>query len=329
MKNAAVTLTQCIDSCLQQTHQDFKLLIIDDHSTDSSLSLAKTLTENLSPERIQIVTNTGSGLVDALNMGLSLTDSPWIARMDADDIMDSDRLSMQHAFLTQHPVIDVVGTQVASFPTELLQQGFNHFIQWQNSLINTEDLHHAIFIETPLTHPSVMFKRDAVITAGGYLSGDFPEDYELWLRLNAQGLRFAKIERVLLHWRESTNRLSRTAHNCRREAFDVLRARYLAKYLKTLEARPLYVWGAGRATRKRAALLMNHGIKIERWVDIDPKKIGNNIRGVPVISPHALSDAQIKPFILVYVNNRGAREEINAALDCLDFRSGKDRLCVG
>ena len=73
------------------------------------------------------------------------------------------------------------------------------------------------------------YRRAAVVRAGGCRQGDFPEDYDLWLRLHQSGHRMAKLPVVLLDWRDSPARLSRTDPRCSREAFDRLRARYLAR----------------------------------------------------------------------------------------------------
>jgi FlaA1/EpsC-like NDP-sugar epimerase len=88
------------------------------------------------------------------------------------------------------------------------------------------------------------------------------------------------------------------------------------------------IWGAGRRTRQRCALLLRQGFRPLAFVDIDPRKIGNRIDGVPVHSPAALADGP-RPFVLVYVTNHGAREAIATDLQAMGYRRGRDWLAVG
>jgi len=132
---------------------------------------------------------------------------------------------------------------------------------------------------------------------------------------------------VLLDWRESEGRLSRTDPRCSRQAFDRLRAAYLARDPR-LRNRPLAFWGAGRKTRRRCNLLIERGFTPIAWVDIDPRKIGNRLRGVPVVPPEWLAHDE-QPFVLSYVANHGAREDITLRLEGMGYRRGVDYLMVG
>jgi hypothetical protein len=173
-----------------------------------------------------------------------------------------------------------------------------------------------------------MMRRDRIADAGGYRDGAFPEDYDLWLRLVHGGQRLAKLPQVLLHWRDRPGRLSRTDPRYSRDAFDRLRAEYLARDARLQSKRRLVIWGAGRRTRRRAGLLLAQGHRPRAWIDIDPRKIGNRIGGVPVLSPRAL-DVADRPFVLGYVACHGAREQIGNALGAMGYERGRDYLMVG
>ena len=139
-----------------------------------------------------------------------------------------------------------------------------------------------------------------------------------------------KIPRILVAWRDHGARLTRTDARYSRRAFDALRALYLAGDRRVLQdGRPLWIWGAGRRTRRRADHLLDYGIRPSAWIDIDPRKIGNRIDGVPVQPPDALVQATPRPFVLVYVANHGARDLIRADLSSRGFRPGEDYLMVG
>ncbi|MCK5639446.1 MAG: glycosyl transferase, partial [Gammaproteobacteria bacterium] len=138
----------------------------------------------------------------------------------------------------------------------------------------------------------------------------------------------AKLEQVLLEWRDSESRLTRTHVNCTRDAFDQVRARYLSQDPRISSGRPLAFWGAGRKTRKRVSLLLDKGYQPCTWIDIDPRKIGNRINGIPVVAPEWLKREE-RPFVLSYVSNHGARELIAAELEILGYQRGMDYLMVG
>ncbi len=137
-----------------------------------------------------------------------------------------------------------------------------------------------------------------------------------------------KLQDVLLHWRESEGRLTRTDPRYSREAFDRLRADALLQDPRVTGERPVVVWGAGRKSRRRATLLLERGISIQAWIDIDPRKIGNRVQGIPVVEPEWLQRDN-PPFVLGYVTNHGAREQIAEQLVQYGYQRGCDYLMVG
>ncbi|HHH48536.1 MAG TPA: glycosyltransferase [Gammaproteobacteria bacterium] len=324
-RDAHETLAECLDSIAVQTLADYELLAIDDGSRDASATLVAQRAER--DTRIRLIRQPPLGLVAALNRGLREARAPLIARMDADDRMHPERLAAQHAGLSAEPGLGLLATRVRPFPDARLQDGLREYIRWQNACCDPATIADEIYVESPFAHPSVMFRRRVVQAAGGYRAGDFPEDYDLWLRLARRGVRMAKLPRVLLDWRDSAGRLSRTDPRCSRQAFDRLRASYLARDPR-LRGRPLAFWGAGRKTRRRCKLLIERGFTPIAWVDIDPRKIGNRLRGVPVVAPEWLA-RDARPFVLSYVANHGAREDIASRLEAMGYERGVDYLMVG
>lgn len=326
-RNAADTITETLDSIQRQTFGEYELIAVDDGSGDGSAQIVARYAA--ADPHICLHSNPGQGLVPALNHGLRLARSELIARMDADDLMHPERLALQYDYLRRHPEIGVVSCQARAFPEGLVQQGYREYIRWQNLCLSPEQIAANLFVESPLPHPSVMFRRELVLHLGGYRQGPFPEDYDLWLRLHQQGARMAKLPRVLLDWRESPQRTSRQDPRYAREAFDRLRAEYLARSpLLRERRRELVIWGAGRKTRRRCAHLLTRGYEVQAWVDIDPKKIGNRLRGVPVVAPDWLR-RRPRPLVLCYVSNHGARELIARDLHAMGYRRSRDYLMVG
>jgi len=300
---------------------------VDDHSVDASPTLVRAMARE--DPRVRLVHNPGHGLVAALNHGLRTCRCELVARMDADDLMHPERLAAHLDHFARDPGLVLSATRAELFSREEIQAGFREYMRWQNACLTHEQIARDLYIESPFAHPSVAFRRRAVLDAGGYREGPFPEDYDLWLRLFHAGHRMEKIPRALLRWRDHPRRLSRTDPRCSREAFDRLRANYLARDPRFLAHRENFViWGAGRKTRRRADHLLEQGFRPRAWIDIDPRKIGNRVEEIPVVDSRWLEENG-RPFVLVYVTNHGAREEILEELEGMGYRPGEACLAVG
>ena len=325
-RNAEATLPECLGSVRQQTLNDLEVLLVDDGSEDGSAGLVRRY--SLVDRRLRLISPGRIGIVAALNLGIAGSRASLIARMDADDIMHPDRLRQQAEFLHVHPDIALVACQVELFPDDAVQDGYRQYIKWQNGCLTPDEIAANMYVESTLAHPSITIRRSVLEAVGGYREGPFPEDYDLWLRLHEAGRRMAKLPKVLLSWREREDRTSRVDDRCSTEAFDRLRAEYLARDVRLSSGREIVVWGGGRTTRTRVKCLLNRGVRIDAWVDVDPGRIGNIIWGLPV-HPHEWLNRDPKPFVLVYVNNHGARDEIAGVLKQWGYTIGEDYIAVG
>lgn len=331
--NAAATLPRAIDSIRLQSSADWELLVIDDGSTDDTPRILREFAP--AEPRLRVLTQPHRGVVAALNAGMANARGGFIARMDADDEAHPERLAAQAEWLSTQPAIGLASCLVAFGGDPVANAGYALHVDWINSLITADQIALNRFIESPLAHPSVMFRRELVSVHGGYADGDFPEDYELWLRWLDAGIRMAKVPRVLLRWNDPPGRLSRHDPRYAPEAFARVKARWIAREIGRMESRrsrgagprPVWIWGAGRPTRKRAASLAEHGVRIAGYIDVDPKKatcaLGGT--GVPVIVPERLPQPD-EVLVLGYVSNRGAREHIRAELNGRGFVEGRDFL---
>ena len=321
--NAAETLRECIDSILAQSLQAFEIIAVDDFSTDDSV----VILDSYDDPRIRVIENTEKGIVPALNKGLSHSRCEYVARMDADDVMYPQRLEKQLDAMIADPAITLCATQARKFPEDIIKSGYVEYMRWQNACLSMQDIANQIYIESPFVHPSVMFRKSRIEALGGYINGEFPEDYELWLRLFHAGEPMMKLDEVLIDWRESEGRLSRNSSRYAEAAFEQLRAEYLARD-KRLHQRPVVFWGAGRKTRQRAAYLIEGGIRPSAWIDIDPNKIGNSYHDARTYEPDWLVKQEQKPFVLNYVRNHGARDYCRAFLEDAGYVMGEDYLDV-
>jgi hypothetical protein len=234
-------------------------------------------------------------------------------------------LREQLALLEQHSGLGLVGSLVAFGGDRARAAGYALHVDWMNSVVTPQEIALNRFVESPFAHPSVMFRRELVERYGGYRQGDFPEDYELWLRWLDAGVVMAKAPRVLLTWHDAASRLSRTDARYETEAFYRCKADFLSRWLRGhgVLSRRLLVWGAGRPTRRRAEHLATHGVAIDGYIDIDPRKKGRRLAGRSVIGPEDLPPPD-DVFVLGYVAKRGARELARADLQARGFVEGRD-----
>jgi glycosyltransferase involved in cell wall biosynthesis len=313
VRNAAASLGAALQSIQQQTLADWELNLIDDGSADESASIASAAAKRDS--RIRLLRQPPRGVAEALQAGCCHARGELIARMDADDWMAPERLEKQARFLQNRPETALVSCRVAYGGDAQLAAGYAEHVAWINSLATPELISLRRFVESPVAHPSVMFRREMLERLGGYRSGDFPEDYELWLRWLDAGAQFARLPDELLVWNDSPTRLSRTDPRYRADAFYRVKCDYLARWLKrTLPPhRSVWLWGAGRITRLRFRALELHGVPLAGFIDIDPTKAGRLWDGRPVVLPHDLPPRE-ESFILAGVGSRGARELIAAQL---------------
>ncbi len=325
-RDAAMTIGECLESVRLQTLESFEVVAIDDGSLDESANIVRAVAA--ADARFRLLEPGRIGLVAALNLGLGAARAPLVARMDADDVMHVDRLRLQRDALASDPSLALVACQVELFPEEHVRAGFREYVRWQNECLTPAQIADDIYVEAPFAHPSVMYRRDVVVALGGYAEGDFPEDYELWLRMAHEGCAMTKIPRVLLRWREGEARATRRDGRYLREVFDRLRADYLSRDARIAPGREIVFWGAGRRTRQRARALVERGLRPSAYVDIDPDKIGRAVEGVPVCPPESLA-REPRPFVLVLVTVHGARDLIAARLDAASYSRGRDYLRVG
>lgn len=318
VRDARETIEAAIASVQAQTIADWELVIIDDGSRDGTSELLRQIAA--SEPRIVLIEQKPKGIAQALNHGLASCRGEFVARMDADDVMSERRLELQSAFLISNRDSGLVSCRVRFGGSEA---GYAVHVDWINSLTSPDEMSLRRFVEAPVAHPSVMFRRELIKKHGGYRDGAFPEDYELWLRWMEAGVRFGKVDAELLTWNDPPQRLSRTDSRYSVEAFYAMKCLYLKTWLQKHAAdRELWLWGAGRITRRRFDVLPVIG-----FIDVDEAKRGQHRDGRIVRLADDLPERE-KSFILAGVGARGAREAIHAHLVQRGWVEGLDFLLV-
>ncbi|WP_243367474.1 glycosyltransferase family 2 protein [Fundidesulfovibrio soli] len=330
VRDAAAHLPACLDSLLAQTLADFEIVAVDDGSTDQGRTLALLQAYAARDARVRVQAAEHQGIASALNLAASQARGRYLARMDGDDVCHPERFALQAAALDASPELDAVGCLVRYGGDPQACGGYARHVDWLNTLRNHGQMRLGVFRDAPLAHPSAMFRTSSFHRLGGYRQGPFPEDYELWLRWLEAGARLGKVAETLLTWNDPPLRLSRTDPRYGQDSFHRLKAEYLARWLARHNQHHPVVWvvGAGRVTRRRVEHLQAHGIRVQAYLDIDPRKIGNHVGGIPVMHHRDLPPAG-EAFVLSYVSNPGAPELIADFLNSRGYRQGLDYLQAG
>lgn len=206
-------LTMCFDSIFRQTVQPTEIILVEDGPLSRSLdeAIAKEKTRFPQIKCVQLPTNQGLG--NALNKGLEACSCDIVARMDTDDICMPERFETQIRFLSEHPDIDVLGAWISEFDNSTA-----NIVAVRNLPEKHENIFQFGKKRNPINHPVVMFRKQAVIDAGGYQPFPLFEDYYLWARMLNQGYRFHNLQQSLLLFRRSPEMVRRRggltyAHN--------------------------------------------------------------------------------------------------------------------
>ena len=190
VRNEARHLPAALKSIFRQTMTSWELVVVDDFSTDETPSILAEAARR--DHRVRFIPSPGRGIVKALNFGLGECRAPLVARMDGDDISHPRRLELQAAALDSDPGVGLVACAFRHFPRHQIRKGMLAYETWQNSLISHDEILMDIFVESPFVHPSVMFRKEAIVGVGGYRDMGWAEDYDLWLRLAGAGVTFCK-----------------------------------------------------------------------------------------------------------------------------------------
>lgn len=323
VRNEARYLPAALDSIFRQTLTDWEMVVVDDGSTDETPAILSAAA--FRDPRVRVMRCVGGGLVAALNEGLAACRAPLVARMDGDDISHPRRLELQADQLDAEQDVGLMACAFRHFPRAALKQGMLAYEAWQNGLHNHETVMRDLFVESPFVHPSVMMRRDLLIRLGGYRDCGWPEDYDLWLRMAAAGVRFSRLAQTLFFWRDHPERATRTMDEYATNAFRACKLHHLVSGLLG-GRKPVIMAGAGLEGRAWQRLLASEGIGVSCWLDVDPRKIGRQLHGAPVIHPRDLRLNGEK--MLVAIGVRGAREEFRRLVHPLGLREGLDFICV-
>lgn len=194
-------LRAAMESVLRQSFESFELVVIDDGSADGTGEVAR----GYGDARVRVVKNeTRRGVVYALNRGIGLARGEYIARMDGDDVSHPNRFEAQVRFLDSWPDIALVG----SCANVIDENGT--VMRPMRVPTSTREIDEVLLRRNVFIHPTVMFRKGAVLEMGGYRTirnADAAQDYDLWLRL-VERYPLANLPELLVDYRMHEGQVS-------------------------------------------------------------------------------------------------------------------------
>ena len=319
VKNAMPFLSECLSSILNQTYQNWELIAVNDHSTDTSFETLIEYTDQ--DKRVKVFNNNGSGIIDALRLAYSKCSGLFISRMDADDIMSNNKLEVLIGSLKTNGLGHVAVGKVKYFSENVLGDGYKSYENWLNSLTEKGNNFTEIYKECVIPSPCWMVYKTDFEKCGAFKSDVYPEDYDLCFRFYEKDLQCIPCYEILHFWRDYAVRTSRTNEHYADNRFLDLKCHYFLK-LNYQKERPLIVWGAGKKGKSIAKNLVENNIDFH-WLCNNPNKIGKDIYGVVLASSEqmeTLENAQI----IVAVANKNEQKELKDSFKNANLKAMKD-----
>ncbi len=176
-KNVEKYISEAIDSVINQTYKNWELIIVDDGSNDTTLSIIHSYVKNDS--RIKIICNEKSvGQAIARNTAVKNSSGDFLAILDADDIAMPDRITGQVHFLENNPNVSAIGGHA-----EIIDEN-GKSLGIKRKALNIDAIRFSLLLQNQFIHSAMMIRRDVFNKFGGY-DNDFlyAEDYDLWCRI--------------------------------------------------------------------------------------------------------------------------------------------------
>jgi hypothetical protein len=260
VRNADPFLRQALACLRAQQRVRLQVVAVDDGSTDDSPAILRE--EAAGWPALEVLTGPAAGVPAALERARATASAPWIGRMDADDTCPPQRFRalLDHA-AEDAPDADVVGSRIEAFGDEPVSRSMMDYLDWQNSLLDHDDIVRNRFVESPLAHATAVIRAPALHRVGGWDTGvTWSEDVDLWCRLAEAGARFSKVEQVLYRWRMHDTQATRVDPRCSAAQMRACKVHYLAR--GPLAGRQVELWSVGRTLDTWTADLTAAGCEV-------------------------------------------------------------------
>ncbi len=319
-KDTAPYLHACLDSILTQTYDNWELLAVNDHSSDWSVTILEEYAAKDS--RIRLLHSDKPRLIPTLQVGYANARGSLINRMDSDDKMPDYKLQVLVDEWLKHGKGTVIAGGTQHFVDEgEVGNGFIKYEQWLNEVARTSTHYREIYKECVIPSHCWIIHKEDFDAIGAFDPLVYPEDYDLCFRMYRHKLKVIGIDSILHHWRDRSNRISRTWEEYKDNRYFDLKTRFFYE-LDRDRNRPLVLWGAGKNGKDMARILLAHNDQFH-WVCDNERKIGKDIYGVRLQHFNDVP-ALRNPQIMMVVSSPEGKQEIKALLGSWNKEPVKD-----
>jgi len=295
VKDTAPYLHDCINSIINQTYQNWELIAVNDHSTDETPEILAAFAKQ--DARVRVFDSDGYKLIPTLQCGYREVRGTLLNRMDSDDKMPDYKIQLLVDEWHKYGKGHVIAGGTEHFVDEgEVGDGFLRYERWLND-------------------------KDDFDAVGAFDPVIYPEDYDLCFRMYKHGLKVIGIDAILHHWRDRSNRISRTWDEYKDNRYFDMKMRFFYEIDRD-NTRPLVLWGAGRNGKDMAKILQSYNDTFH-WVSNNEKQIGKDIYDVRMQSftdVPSIENAQI----MIVVSSPDGKKEIQALLDAWGKEAVKD-----
>ena len=271
--------------------------------------------------RIKLLKNSGSGIINALQLAFKHSKGDLITRMDSDDIMHTKKLEVLIKSLLEYGEQHVAIGLVNYFSEDGIKEGYKNYEVWLNNLTKTGSNYSEIYKECVIPSPCWMVYRNDLINCDAFNPNTYPEDYDLAFRFYKNEYKCIPCETVIHDWRDYSSRTSRTHEHYAENHFIDLKLNYFLD-LDYNKSKNLIVWGAGAKGKKIANTLIKKEIAFE-WICDNPNKIGRDIYG-KILKPFNHLKTINNPQSIITVANRTSQKEIKNYMKKLNMIPEQD-----
>ena len=321
-KDTAPYLRECLDSVLAQTYSNWELIAVNDHSSDETpVILAEYAAKD---DRIIYADGEGFKLIPTLQTAYALSSGALINRMDSDDKMPNYKIEVLVTEWLKYGKGNVIAGGTEHFVDAgagEVGNGFLRYEKWLNNVAKHNLHYEEIYRECVIPSHCWIIHRDDFDAIDGFNPMIYPEDYDLCFRMYGQKLNIVGIDVILHHWRDRSNRISRTWDEYKDN-------RYYNRKVKNFNtidndtSRELVIWGAGKNGKDLVKLFQESQTKLN-WVCDNDRKLGKDIYGIIMQSSGHILELH-NPQIIIAVSSPTDKLEIKAQLKLWGKEPRKD-----
>ncbi|MFK7954220.1 MAG: glycosyltransferase [Ekhidna sp.] len=277
VKDTAPYLPDCLDSIINQTYQNWELIAVNDHSSDKTPEILQEYSNK--DARIKVFHSKRHKLIPTLKEGYQHLSGELINRMDSDDKMPLDKIEVLVREWQKYGKGTIIAGGTEHFVDEgEVGGGFRRYEEWLNEVAKNSTHYQEIYQECVIPSHCWIIHEDDFRSVDAFNPEIYPEDYDLCFRFYKAGLNVVGVDKILHHWRDRSNRISRTWEEYKDNRYFEMKLRYFNELDRDLN-RPLVIWGAGRNGKDLAKLILEKE-KEFHWVCDNDRKIGKDVYGI-------------------------------------------------